>query len=124
MTDLVIVESSNKVDSIQGYLDSVFGRGKFKVSFSKGHIRDLPKDSLGLTPDFTPTYVFNDSGASRVKELKALVEKSQKVYLATDPDREGEAIASHLKTVLRLNENYGRVTFQEITKTSSSTSYG
>lgn len=69
--------------SIQGYLDSLFGRGKFKVSFSKGHIRDLPKDSLGLTAEYTPNYVFNDSGASRVRELKALVEKSQKVYLAT-----------------------------------------
>ncbi|MFK7390717.1 type IA DNA topoisomerase [Acinetobacter baumannii] len=124
MTDLVIVESSNKVDSIQGYLDSLFGRGKFKVSFSKGHIRDLPKDSLGLTAEYTPNYVFNDSGASRVRELKALVEKSQKVYLATDPDREGEAIAWHLKTVLRLNENYGRVTFQEITKTAVAQAMG
>ncbi|KAE9671943.1 conjugal transfer protein TraB, partial [Enterobacteriaceae bacterium TzEc077] len=68
--------------------------------------------------------MFNDSGASRVRELKALVEKSQKVYLATDPDREGEAIAWHLKTVLRLNENYGRVTFQEITKTAVAQAMG
>ena len=124
MADLVIVESSNKVSSIQGYLDGSFGKGKFIVSFSKGHIRDLPKDSLGLSAEFTPNYVFNDSGASRVKELKALVEKSQKVYLATDPDREGEAIAWHLKTVLRLNENYGRVTFQEITKTAVAQAMG
>ncbi|MDC5278204.1 toprim domain-containing protein, partial [Acinetobacter baumannii] len=66
MYDLVIVESGTKAPQVQSYLDSLFGKGKYKVSHSKGHIRDLPTESLGLNDQYQPTYVLNDSGVQRV----------------------------------------------------------
>ena len=114
--NLVIVESKNKVSKVQSYLDQLYGKSSFIVSYSSGHIRDLPTDSFGLTENYTPTYVFSDGGAKRVAELKKLAVNAQNVYLATDDDREGEAIAWHLQTVLKCKERAFRVAFNEITK--------
>ncbi|HFX6520069.1 TPA: DNA topoisomerase [Acinetobacter nosocomialis] len=114
--NLVIVESKNKVSKVQTYLDQLYGKSSFIVSYSSGHIRDLPTDSFGLTENYTPTYVFSDGGARRVAELKKLAVNAQNVYLATDDDREGEAIAWHLQTVLKCKERAFRVAFNEITK--------
>lgn len=117
MKNLVIVESPSKSKTIQKYL------GKdYEVVSSKGHIRDLAikgKDGLGVDVenDFTPTYEISKDKTDTVKELKKLASKSDAVYLATDPDREGEAISWHLAEVLELPEDaIDRVTFQEITK--------
>lgn len=113
---LVIVESKNKVEKVQSYLDQLYGKSSFLVSYSSGHIRDLPQNSFGLTENYTPTYEFNQGGAKRVSELKKLVEKVGSVYLATDDDRDGEAIAWHLQSTLRCKERSFRVAFTEITK--------
>lgn len=117
MKNLVIVESPSKSKTIQKYL------GKdYEVVSSKGHIRDLAirgKDGLGVDVDnnFTPTYVISADKTSTVSELKKLAKKSGSVYLATDPDREGEAISWHLAQELGLPEDaVDRVTFNEITK--------
>ena len=94
MSKLVIVESPAKAKTIKKYL------GKdFEVTASMGHIRDLPaaKLSVDVKNDFAPKYAIIKNKEKLVKELKAQVEKSDKVYLATDPDREGEAISWHLK---------------------------
>ena len=117
MKNLVIVESPSKSKTIEKYL------GKdYKVVSSKGHIRDLAtsgKEGLGvdIDNDFKPTYVVSKDKKDTVKELKNLVSKADKVYLATDPDREGEAISWHLakELGLDLNDN-NRVVFNEITK--------
>lgn len=106
---LMIVESPNKVKKIQGIL----GQG-WTVAASVGHIRDLPAKEMGVSaPDFLPQYVYSDRGADVVDRLKSLVAKASTVYLATDPDREGEAIAWHLQQTLKL-KNYRRVTFNAI----------
>ena len=106
---LMIVESPNKVKKIQGIL----GQG-WTVAASVGHIRDLPSKEMGVAaPEFQPKYVYSDRGADVVKRLKSLVAKASGVYLATDPDREGEAIAWHLQQALNL-KNYRRVTFNAI----------
>lgn len=115
MSKLVIVESPAKAKTIQKYL------GKdFEVLASNGHIRDLPKSTLGVDVDnnFAPQYTEIKGKESLVKTLKKEAKKSDKVFLATDPDREGEAISWHLAHLLNLdlNEN-NRVTFNEITKT-------
>ncbi len=117
MKNLVIVESPSKSKTIEKYL------GKdFKVTSSKGHICDLAtkgKEGLGvdIEDDFKPTYVVSPDKKSVVSELKKLVKNSDFVYLATDPDREGEAISWHLARELGLdvNEN-NRIVFNEITK--------
>ena len=112
--NLVIVESPAKAKTIGKYL----GPGFF-VTASMGHLRDLPKSTLGVDVDdgFTPHYQPVKGREAIIKELKAAVKKSSKVYLATDPDREGEAIAWHLKELLGLSdENAFRVSFNEITK--------
>ena len=112
---LVIVESPAKGKTIKKYL----GRG-YEVVASMGHIRDLPKSKLGvdIENDFTPQYINIRSQSATIKELKAQAKQSSMVYLATDPDREGEAISWHLTTLLGLPEGLqNRVTFNEITKT-------
>ena len=116
MKDLVIVESPSKSKTIQKYLGS-----GFDVVSSKGHIRDLAikgKDGLGVDIEdhFKPTYVISKDKKDVVKDLQTRASKADHVYLATDPDREGEAISWHLAEVLGLNEqDTNRVTFHEIT---------
>ena len=117
MKKLVIVESPSKSKTIEKYL------GKdYSVVSSKGHIRDLAvsgKGGLGIDVehDFTPTYVTNSDKKEVVKDLKAKAAKADEIYLASDPDREGEAIAWHLATVLGVDiEQKNRVIFNEITK--------
>ena len=114
MSNLVIVESPSKISTIKGYLGS-----NYKVVASVGHIRDLPKSSLGVDIEdhFTPHYINIRGKGELIKELKKYAKNAGKVYLATDPDREGEAISWHLASVLELpKEKTFRVTFNEITK--------
>jgi DNA topoisomerase-1 len=116
MSDLVIVESPAKATTIKKYL----GRG-YSVIASMGHVRDLPKSTLGvdIEHDFLPKYIPIRGKADLIKKLKKEAKNSNKVYLATDPDREGEAISWHLSKILGLDENASlRVTFNEITKTA------
>ncbi|MBQ4626368.1 MAG: type I DNA topoisomerase [Clostridia bacterium] len=115
MSKLVIVESPAKANTIKKYL------GKdYEVVASKGHIRDLPaaKLSVDVKNNFAPKYALIKGKEKLVKELKEMVDGSEAVYLAADPDREGEAISWHLATVLGLDlSKENRVTFNEITKT-------
>ena len=116
MSNLVIVESPAKAKTIKKYL------GKdYEVIASMGHVRDLPKSRLGVNlenDEFTPEYISIKGKGPIIKELKAAAKKSDKVYLATDPDREGEAISWHLAYILKLDvSDNNRVTFNEITKT-------
>lgn len=116
MSKLVIVESPSKAKSIQKYLGS-----DYTVVSSKGHIRDLPaaKLSVDVKNDFAPKYAVIKGKEKLVKELKALAKDSDKVFLAADPDREGEAISWHLATLLDLDmDDNNRVKFNEINKTS------
>ncbi|CAH0119798.1 DNA topoisomerase 1 [Paenibacillus sp. CECT 9249] len=111
---LVIVESPAKAKTIGKYLGS-----KYIVKASMGHVRDLPKSQIGVEVenDFNPKYITIRGKGSVLKELKDASKKVKKVYLAADPDREGEAIAWHLAHVLDLNESDNcRVVFNEITK--------
>lgn len=111
---LVIVESPSKAKTIEKYL----GKG-YVVKASMGHLRDLPTNSLGvdLERDFEPDYRPMYGKEKIIKELKSSAQNAEMVYLATDPDREGEAISWHLKYLLDLNDgNSCRVTFNEITK--------
>ena len=112
--NLVIVESPAKAKTIGKYL------GKdFTVTASMGHLRDLPKSKLGvdIENDFEPDYKPIKGKETLIKELKASAKESDTVYLATDPDREGEAISWHLKALLDLDDKKAkRVTFNEITK--------
>jgi DNA topoisomerase-1 len=113
-TNLVIVESPAKAKTIGKYLGA-----DFKVTASMGHLRDLPKSTLGvdLENGFTPIYQPVKGREDTISELKSAAKNSAKVYLATDPDREGEAISWHLKELLGLkDEDALRVTFNEITK--------
>lgn len=115
--NLVIVESPSKTKPIEKYLGS-----NYKVLSSKGHVRDLATTGrygfgVDVDNDFKPNYIIMKGKKNVVEELKKEVKKMDHVYLATDPDREGEAISWHLKDVLALNENdYDRVVFNEITK--------
>jgi len=113
-SNLVIVESPAKAKTISKYL----GPG-YKVTASMGHLRDLPKSTLGVDIDngFIPDYQPVKARESTIKELKTAAKNCEKVFLATDPDREGEAISWHLKELLGLSDqNAYRVTFNEITK--------
>ena len=113
---LVIVESPAKANTIKKFLGN-----KSKVVASMGHIRDLPKSKLGINIEnnFEPEYINIRGKASLINSLKKEAKNSKKVYLATDPDREGEAIAWHLAYLLGIPENeVCRVTFNEITKTA------
>lgn len=112
--NLVIVESPAKAKTIGKFL----GRN-YKVVASVGHIRDLPKSSLGIDVDnnFEPKYITIRGKGPVIKELKAEAKKSSKIFLATDPDREGEAISWHLAHILGIDEkDKVRVEFNEITK--------
>ena len=112
--NLVIVESPAKAKTISKFL----GR-KYKVKASVGHIRDLPKSSLGIDIDnnFQPKYITIRGKGPVVQELKKEAKRSKKVFLATDPDREGEAISWHLAYLLGIDENEPvRIEFNEITK--------
>ena len=114
MPKLVIVESPAKAKTISKYL----GRG-YKVTASMGHVRDLPASQLGIDVDngFAPKYITIKGKQKLVKELKAEAKKCDGVLLATDPDREGEAISWHLANILGLDPTApNRVTFDEITK--------
>ena len=114
MPKLVIVESPAKAKTIGKYL----GRG-YKVTASMGHVRDLPASTLGIEVEngYTPKYITIKGKQKLVKELKAEAKKCDGVLLATDPDREGEAISWHLANILGLDPSApNRVTFDEITK--------
>ncbi|MDR2945264.1 MAG: DNA topoisomerase I, partial [Candidatus Adiutrix sp.] len=109
--NLLIVESPGKVKKIQGFLG-----GDFKVMASVGHVRDLPQKEIGVAaPDFTPQYAPTERGKEVLAKLTAAVKEAETVYLATDPDREGEAIAWHLAEALKLKDPL-RVTYTEITE--------
>ncbi len=113
-SNLVIVESPSKAKTIGRYLGP-----DYIVKASMGHLRDLPKSKMGvdLEHDFTPQYIPVRGKESLIKELKTEAGKADTVYLATDPDREGEAISWHLKELLNLpDEKARRVTFNEITQ--------
>mgnify|MGYP000181904331 FL=1 len=114
-TDLVIVESPSKAKTIGKYL----GPG-YEVKASMGHVRDLPKSKMGVdleTGEFEPQYQPIKGKEETIAQLKDAADHSKKVYLATDPDREGEAISWHLKELLELpDDKTSRVTFNEITK--------
>ena len=110
---LVIVESPAKAKTIEKYLGS-----GFTVRASVGHIRDLPKNNakaIDIPAGFVPQYEVSPAKKDVIAELKKLTKKSEEVILATDHDREGEAIAWHLKEVLGLKEPK-RIVFNEITK--------
>ena len=113
---LIIVESPAKANTIKKFLG-----GSTKVVASMGHIRDLPKSKLGIDieHDFEPEYINIRGKGDLIKSLKTDAKKAKKVYLATDPDREGEAIAWHLAKILENDKDkITRVTFNEITKTA------
>lgn len=114
--NLVIVESPTKSKTIEKFL------GKdFTVKASMGHLRDLPKSTFGVDVDnnFEPKYINIRGRGDTIKELKSLAKKADKVYLATDPDREGEAISWHLAHLLEIPEDSNcRIEFHEITKTA------
>ena len=112
--DLVIVESPAKAKTIEKYLGS-----GYKVTASMGHLRDLPKSKMGVDIEhgFEPQYIPVRDKKELINELKKEAKEAKTVYLATDPDREGEAISWHLKELLGLDdEKAKRVTFNEITK--------
>jgi DNA topoisomerase-1 len=112
--NLVIVESPAKAKTIEGYL------GKdFKVVSSYGHVRDLPKDDMAIDIEngFKPTYEISKDKKDIIKNLKTEVKGSDIIYLASDDDREGEAISWHLKEALKLDDSHTRrIVFREITK--------
>ena len=112
--NLVIVESPAKAKTIKKFLGS-----GYEVIASNGHVRDLPKSTMGIdiTNDYEPKYITIRGKGELLAELRKAVKKADKIYLATDPDREGEAISYHLSVALKLeNKNYKRITFNEITK--------
>ena len=116
-TNLVIVESPAKAKTIEKFLGS-----NYTVKSSIGHIRDMPKKDMGIDLDnnFQPTYAISSDKKKVVAELKKSVKSAEKIFLATDEDREGEAIAWHLQQALSLSENTPRIVFNEITKSAIS----
>ena len=114
--NLVIVESPAKVKTIKKFLGK-----NYEVTASNGHVRDLPKSTLGIDVehDYEPKYITIRGKGDILANLRKEVKKADKVYLATDPDREGEAISWHLSKALKLDEkNTKRITFNEITKSA------
>lgn len=114
--NLVIVESPAKIKSIKKFLGA-----NYEIVASNGHIRDLPKSQLGIDVehDFEPKYITIRGKGDIVAALRKQAKKAEKIYLATDPDREGEAISWHLTAALKLEpEKVKRITFNEITKTA------
>ena len=118
---IILVESPTKVNTIKKFV-----AGKYKVLATKGHIFDLPKTKLGVDVenDFTPTYIVMKDKKKILKEIKEETKNAAEIYLATDPDREGEAICWHVANeILRVQKEPGsqkivRVTFNEITKSA------
>lgn len=116
MKTVIFVESPTKAKTLSRFL------GKdYKIEASFGHIRDLPKSRIGIDieNDFTPDYIIPKDKGRKVKELKSIAKGADKIILATDPDREGEAIAYHLKTILKdinRKSEFKRIVFHEITK--------
>ena len=112
---LVIVESPSKAKTIQKYLGS-----DFRVIASGGHVRDLPVRTLGIDVEheFAPHYEINESKTTTIKKMKSELKNAEQVFLATDPDREGEAISWHLQQVLGLPDSENRIEFNEISKTA------
>ena len=111
--NLIIVESPTKSKTITRFLGK-----NYAVKASMGHLRDLPKSTLGVDVenDFTPKYINIRGKGDLIRELKAEAAKADKVYLATDPDREGEAISWHLAHILGLDDKSPcRIEFHEIT---------
>ena len=112
-TNLIIVESPSKARTLKRYLGD-----NYQIEASVGHIRDLPKSELGVDVDngFKPTYVASEDKSKVINQLKKLIKNASMLYLATDPDREGEAIAWHLAEILRPSIPVKRLIFHEITK--------
>ena len=114
---LVIVESPAKVKTIKKFLGT-----NYEVDASGGHVRDLPKSQMGISPenDFEPKYITIRGKGDVLARLRKEVKKADVIYLATDPDREGEAISWHLMKALKLDElkdkKVYRISFNEITK--------
>ncbi len=117
--NLVIVESPTKVKTIKKFLGS-----RYEIMASNGHVRDLPKSQMGFDPenDYEPKYITIRGKGEILAGLRKAARKADKIYLATDPDREGEAISWHLMKALKLDElkdkKVYRITFNEITKTA------
>ena len=113
---LVIVESPAKVKTVKKYLGA-----NYEVAASMGHVRDLPKSRLGIDVEHhsEPKYITIRGNGELLASLRKAAKKADKIYLATDPDREGEAISWHLSIALNLDENkMRRITFNEITKSA------
>ena len=112
-TNLIIVESPSKAKTLKRYLGS-----EYQIEASVGHIRDLPKSDLGVDVNngFKATYVASEDKSKVIKQLKKLIKNAGTLYLATDPDREGEAIAWHIKEILKPSIPIKRLVFHEITK--------
>src|SRR3990167_4817447 len=111
--NLIIVESPTKSKTLAKFLDR-----SFSIRASVGHIRDLPKsdkDAIDIKGGFIPHYEINEDKKAIIDDLRKASEKADEIYLATDPDREGEAIAWHIAQVLNLR-NSKRIVFHEITK--------
>ena len=119
---LVIVESPAKVKTIRKFLGS-----NYTVDASNGHVRDLPKSTMGISVenDYEPKYITIRGKGDILAKLRKEVKKADKIYLATDPDREGEAISWHLMKALKLDElkdkKIYRISFNEITKNAVKT---
>ena len=112
--NLVIVESPTKVNTIKKFLGS-----NYTIAASNGHVRDLPKSTMGVDVDndYEPKYITIRGKGDLLASLRKEVKKADKIYLATDPDREGEAISWHLISALNLaDKNVSRISFNEITK--------
>lgn len=112
---LVIVESPTKEKTISRFLDA-----SYVVRSSFGHVRDLPKDELGVDvkESFAPKYVLVERAKKIIAELNAIAKNADVIYLATDPDREGEAISWHLREAIKADVPFKRISFHEITKTA------
>ena len=113
---LVIVESPAKVKTIKKFLGS-----NYDVQASNGHVRDFPKSQFGIDVenDFEPKYITIRGKGELLAKLRKAAKKADKIYLATDPDREGEAISWHLTKALKLDDkDVSRISFNEITKTA------
>lgn len=112
--DLIIVESPTKARTLGRFLDDK----KFKIEATMGHLRDLPEKKLGVLVNekFEPEYVLSSKKKETVDKLKKAAKTAEKIYLATDPDREGEAIAWHVKEILPKKAQIVRITFHEITR--------
>ena len=118
--NLIIVESPSKAKTLKRFLGN-----DYQIEASVGHIRDLPKSDLGVDVDngFKPTYVASKDKSKVITQLKKLLKNASTLYLATDPDREGEAIAWHLMELLDPKIPVKRLAFHEITKTAIQESF-